>query len=414
MLATLALLAVFGSAARAQGQAEGGDYIISGTQLDGDTYAGGLEILQYSEEEYFTLSWQLAEPAYGQGILNGSVLSAVWGEGCELLAYTYDEADGSLTGQWVDTATGSLNPENAEVVEIGETSGTWSIAGETSDGGTYEGTMTIIPSDDQQSAEVIQQIGDSEFTGIALEDENVFTVAMGEDCGVANYILEDNGDLTGRWTLTGETAVGTENATPTVIDGSHSLTGTNPDGSTYTGTLDVTADNQVHTFAYDIDGITEGVGILRGNTVAVGFGGDQCSVTSYFVYPDGSLAGLWALVGDTSTGTENAFRTDEIAFSDGALIPDIQGEYEISGTDLEGNTYSGTLTITPQGDVYQLTWTFDDGTAEGVGVLLGNTLMVGFGGEGCAVNAYSVSPDAMDGLWAVYGRDSLGTETATR
>lgn len=413
MLAGLSVSAVF-----AQEEAEGGDYYVTGTQLDGSTaYAGGLEILQYSEEDYYTLSWQVAEPFYGQGIISGNVLTAGWGSNCTLSAYVTDD-DNNMSGVWADVAAGKLNPETATVVELGDTTGTWNITGTFSDGTAYEGTMTVTPNADQTTALVEQQIGDSSYSGLGIVDGDVFSVVLGPDgCGLGAYVIQDNGDLVGRWTAVGQTALGTETATPINIAGSHNLSGTNPDDTTYSGSLEVTANNQVHTFDYTIgDQTFPGVGILRGNVISVGFGGDECSVASYFVYPDGQLVGMWSVVGANTTGTENAVRTDTPTYAEGALIPDVAGTYDVSGTNYnDGSEFTGALTITAQGDVYQFSWEFAGGaTDEGVGILLGNTLMVGYGGDSCAVNAYRVDPDKLDGVWAVYGRDTLGTETATR
>lgn len=415
LLLVLACL-ITGTTFAQETQAEGGDYYITGTQLSGTTYSGGLEIVQYSLEDYYTLSWQIAEPFYGQGILNGNILSAGWGTNCTLSAYVTD-ADNNLTGQWADTTAGTLNPETATAIEIGDTSGTWAISGTFSSGNPYEGTMTITPSEDENTAVVEQQIGDNTFTGIALVDGNVLTVVLGDtNCGIGSYIVQDNGDLVGRWTVVGQTTVATENATPVVIDGSHNIAGTNPDGTTYAGTLEVTPNNQVHTFDYVLgEQQFPGVGILRGNVVAVGYGGDQCSVASYFVYPDGTLVGMWTVVGSDTTGTENAFRIGDPVYAEGAMIPNVEGTYDVSGTNLaDASEYTGKLTIIPRGDVYQFSWEFPNGPSEGIGILVNNTLMVGYGGEGCGVNAYRVSETAMDGVWGIYGRETLGTETATR
>jgi hypothetical protein len=397
-------------------EAEGGDYYIAGTQLNGDPYTGGLEILQNIGEEYLTLSWQIAEPFYGQGILTGGVLSAGWGTNCTLASYLTQEG-GNLTGQWADTSTGQLNPEFATVVDSSDSMISWAISGEFSDGTVYEGTMTFTPNADQNSAIVQQQIGDTTISGIALLDEGVLTVVYGgEGCGVGSYLVQDNSDLMGRWTLVGQTTVGSEMATLINISGSHNISGTNLDGTAYEGTLEVTPNNQIHTFDYTLgEQQFPGVGILRGNVISVGFGGEQCSVASYFVSPDGTLKGLWTVVGSDTVGSENAFRTDEPIYAEGAMIPDVAGIYDVEGTSpVDGSPYAGKLGIIPRGDVYQFSWEFANGTAEGIGILVNNTIMVGYGGEGCAVNAYRVSEESLDGVWGAYGNNALGTETATR
>jgi|GEM_PF-2296004 len=409
----LLLLVSFPALATAQ-DAEGGDYYIVGTLPNGNTYAGGLEILQYANEAYMTLSWQVAEPFYGQGILNGSVLSAGFGTGCTLSSYAFDEA-GNLSGFWASTSDGKLNTETATFVDQTGATLNYTVAGSNSDGSPYQGTMNVTPAADNTTAAITQQIGDSVFNGIGIVQGNIASVVLGaEGCGVASYEIQDNGDLIGIWTVTGATTVASENATPINISGAHNIAGTNPDGTTYTGTAQVTADNQVHTVDYNINGTFPGVGIMRGNVVAVGFGGETCSVASYFVYPDGTLVGLWSLVGTNVANSEVAMRSDTPVYAEGALIPDVAGAYTVIGANPDNSTYEGTLTITPQGDVFQFSWAYSNGAIEGVGVQIGNTLMVGYGGDTCAVNGYLVSPESMDGIWATYGNNTLGAESLTR
>lgn len=398
----------------AQGEAEGGDYYVAGATQNGSEYSGGLEILQYAEEEYYTLSWQFAEPIYGQGVLNGSVLSGSFGTGCTLTSYTVDD-NFNLDGVWVSTEDGTLNPETATMVEDNGNVAVFDVEGLNADGSLYTGTMTFTISSDGTTADVVQEIAGSIFTGVAIVQEDVISLVLGDDgCGVSSYVVQDDGSLEGVWAQVGQDGLGTETASPISIDGEHAVSGTNPDGTTYTGTVEIDANNQVHTFNYNLGDATPAVGILRGSTVSVGFGAEECSVASYFIRADGTLVGLWSVVGEDNTGSEVATRTDDITFQEGALLPDVEGSYSVFGS-LPGDaeaSYDGTLEIIAHDDVYEFLWTFDNGsTSEGVGVQIGNTLMVGYGGESCAVNAYQVSPDALNGVWAVYGSEEIGTET---
>ncbi len=416
----VALLVVFVlasvSMAFAQDSAEGGDYFISGTRLDGSTYTGGMEIMRHATLPYYTLSWQVAEPFYGQGLLNGSILTAGWGINCVVAAFVADDS-GNLTGQVVDSSAGAVNPQNAAIIESGAIS-RWNLTGTLTDGTPYEGVMTFTPNENGQSGAVELQVGAGILSGVALFDAGVFSVVYGnENCGLGTYVTQENGSLVGRWTLVGQTNVGTENATLIDISGAHNVTGTSLDGTPYEGTAAVTANNQVHTFDYGIgETVFPGVGILRGSTVAVGYGSETCSVASYFVYPNGMLSGLWSRVGSDTVGSETALRNEEAAIAEGALIPDVAGSYTIIGTNAsDGGLYTGTLNVIPQGDVYQFSWTFEnDVTDEGIGILFGNTITVASGGEGCAVNAYRVQPNSMEGVWAVYGQSVQGTENLSR
>lgn len=53
---------------------------------------------------------------------------------------------------------------------------------------------------------------------------------------------------------------------------------------------------------------TDGVGIKRGDNMAVGIGGARCGFVVYQVQSDGSLDGIWGGGGSDKTGTETATR----------------------------------------------------------------------------------------------------------
>jgi hypothetical protein len=51
---------------------------------------------------------------------------------------------------------------------------------------------------------------------------------------------------------------------------------------------------------------TDGVGIKRGDNIAVGIGGSRCGFVMYEVMSDGTLDGIWGGYGSDQTGTEKA------------------------------------------------------------------------------------------------------------
>ncbi|MFN8527313.1 MAG: hypothetical protein U0670_01725 [Anaerolineae bacterium] len=418
MTVLLVLLSAAGVFAQSDTQAEGGDYWVTGTDAAGTEYSAGLEILASSIPGVLTLSWEFDNPLYGYGIINGNVVSSAWGgPGCAV--GTYQMADnGDLSGAYYTVGSAGLGTETAVFQGGTDTSAAYILSGQTTDGVTYTGTMAF--SFTGMTGQVAQEINGQTVTGTSIRQGAVVTVVFGGDgCGLTAFEIGENSSLSGYWTTFGSDTAYAQEALPINIAGTHNVTGTNPDGTEYTGTLEVSADNQVHTFVWNLNGTQiPGVGIMRGNHVAVGFGGETCSVGSYFLYPNGTLSGQWTIVGRNTVGGEVAIPNFEPTFADGAALPDIAGNYNITGsnpTDPNAAAYQGTLDIIPQGEVYQLVWTFADGsTADGIGILVGNTLIVGYGGETCAVNSYRVLPDQMVGVWGVYGRNELGTETATR
>ena len=93
------------------------------------------------------------------------------------------------------------------------------------------------------------------------------------------------------------------------------------------------------------------------------------------------------------------------------------GVYSIKGTNPGAGKYTGTLTISPRGDIYAVHWAIGNTQFAGIGVAVNDTLSVAYSnGTYTGVMAYRQRADgALDGKWAVYGgKTQLGTETATR
>ena len=92
------------------------------------------------------------------------------------------------------------------------------------------------------------------------------------------------------------------------ITGTYEGGGTNPGGAGgYECTVEITKAGEGYTVVWFFDGQPgyEGSGILKDNTLVIGFANAQgYGVVAYTVNPDGSLDGTWAGMGDTKTGTE--------------------------------------------------------------------------------------------------------------
>lgn len=207
------------------------------------------------------------------------------------------------------------------------------------------------------------------------------------------------------------TADTTTPAQSTSIEGEYAIQGTNPDGSSYEGSLSITSlGEDKYELKWSAGNDYQGIGFLRGETLAVGWGSASCTVAAYDVQSDGSLQGEWALVGQPAVGAETA--TPAQAASDGK----IDGDYTVTGKNLQGKEYKGTLTITPHDKVYQFSW--DVGAAfEGIGLQNGQEIVVGWSttpDEECGVVAYQVTDGKLEGDWGVYGTNETGTEVATK
>ena len=92
--------------------------------------------------------------------------------------------------------------------------------------------------------------------------------------------------------------------------GLYNISGTNPDGSLYNGTMMLT---QVGGTSFRLTwtvgtNTIEGVGMVSGLTLSVVFslGENQTAMGIYDLRPNGELSGIWTVIGSQATGTEVA------------------------------------------------------------------------------------------------------------
>jgi len=191
------------------------------------------------------------------------------------------------------------------------------------------------------------------------------------------------------------------------IAGKYDITGTNPAGSVYKGTLEVITRGDVYQFRWNAGTQYDGVGVQNGNVIAVAFAngsdGKGCGVIDYDIASDGSLNGKWGYWGINEAGTESATRT-----SGSSLV----GEYDATGKNPNGKEYKTKLTVEPAGNLYRFAWSND---TDGIAIKRGDNVAVGIGGGRCGFVTYQAQSDgSLDGIWGGGGSDQTGTERATK
>ena len=94
----------------------------------------------------------------------------------------------------------------------------------------------------------------------------------------------------------------------------------------------------------------------------------------------------------------------------------IEGNYTIAGKNPNGTRYQGMLVIAKLASTYELRWKVGQSAYRGTGILVGNTLSVGWLAQtdSCGVVSYKVSKTRLDGIWANCGAIQTGTETASK
>lgn len=196
-------------------------------------------------------------------------------------------------------------------------------------------------------------------------------------------------------------------ATAPDIAGNYNITGTNPAGGQYKGTLEVITRGDVYQFRWNAGTQYDGIGIQNGKIISVAFAngadGTGCGVVDYDIRSDGSLNGKWGYWGTNESGVESARRTS------GSGLP---GEYDASGKNPDGKTYQAHLTVESAGNLFHFTWS---NNTDGVGIKRGDNVAVGIGGQRCGFVVYQLQSDgSLDGIWGGGGSDKTGTERATK
>ncbi|GAB4029890.1 hypothetical protein GCM10028809_21650 [Spirosoma gilvum] len=82
-----------------------------------------------------------------------------------------------------------------------------------------------------------------------------------------------------------------------------------------------------------------------------------------------------------------------------------------------GNSYTGSLTISQAGQVFDVNWKTTAGNYNGLGLMADGKLFVGYGlGGGCGIAVYKVdkATQKLEGAWTASGMNgATGTETLT-
>lgn len=191
--------------------------------------------------------------------------------------------------------------------------GSYTITGSNeSGGGNYDGDLTVTKRGDVYQFSWLS--GGQGSDGVGVQTDSTVAVAFtegdnGKGCGVVLYKIGSDGSLDGKAGYWGENKSERERATRktgTDLDGTYDITGSNPAGESYKGTLAVKKSGLGYQFDWDAGSVSSGFGIRTGDKVAVGFGGKNCSFVTYEIKPDGSLDGKWGGKGSTSVGTEVA------------------------------------------------------------------------------------------------------------
>ena len=192
-------------------------------------------------------------------------------------------------------------------------SGTWKITeARTLTGRPYTGTVRIASIGAVYELEWKTSAGN--YRGLGLADGNKLCTGWGgKNFGVVLYKINNDGTLTGRWTIPGANeAEGTEEATggtPNLLEGEYTIKGTNPGGKGgYEGKLRIRKTGATYQLRWTIPGSRPyyGVGLKVGHSLHVGWStsSETYAVISYS-FKGGIAEGTWTIGGSNHTAKED-------------------------------------------------------------------------------------------------------------
>ena len=212
-------------------------------------------------------------------------------------------------------------------------------------------------------------------------------------------------------------------AQTTDLTGSYSVSGTNPTGTTYIGTLDISSsqgtlsNGTAYQLKWTINNQTStGLGVLySSNTFAVAFGDTNCVLNIYDLSNSqgNAITGVWSNISTQSFGSEN------LTFTKSLASDHVSAQYAVAGTNPDNTTYKGNMVLDGYGLIYNMTWTVGSATNKGVGLLLANPAGI-ISADGatssavCNVASYQALNGNLYGTWVSVGDKVTGTELAVK
>jgi hypothetical protein len=198
------------------------------------------------------------------------------------------------------------------------------------------------------------------------------------------------------------------NAFAQSIAGEYKCEGKGPDGSAYSGNVFIKKlSDPIYTMKWDLGGGSDyvGTGVFESGILAAAYGGGKPYGLVVYQVKGGTLKGKWLIGGQSAVGEENLEGPEGL-----------NGIYKItSAKNAEGKAYSGKVAITKNGETYSVNWTLPSESYSGVGTLVADTLVVGWGqGTGFGTVIYVQEGSTLKGKWASANDDTLGSETLTK
>ncbi len=171
-------------------------------------------------------------------------------------------------------------------------------------------------------------------------------------------------------------AAGEEGFPAERLVGIHPVTGKNPDGSTYTGTVEVRVVNGIVGLEWKIgNSVSHGQGVLVGQTLGVALD-DGLAIYRIVGQSEGqSLIGVWAVAGSNTPNQETILVGNADITKANFPTETLNGRYTAI-RDVAGGPLCVPLTISGSDIAKKVLWKGEDGTATCQGLALGDGLAI--------------------------------------
>lgn len=201
-----------------------------------------------------------------------------------------------------------------------------------------------------------------------------------------------------------------EEAPTEVTSGSRGFTGTyKVGGDGYTATLVITETGRNYHLVWTFpDGSAYyGKGLEVAGVLGVVYEGEAAGGIAAYKKSGTGITGLWAGVDDEELYYERSKNAAKLQKS----RRDIEGDYEIEGTNPDGGTYTGQLSIVPTGETWAAMW-LTGGEAYGMGLVVDEVVVLGYGtDDGLGVAVYEITGSTLDGVWLYTSFGSLSSKS---
>ena len=205
--------------------------------------------------------------------------------------------------------------------------------------------------------------------------------------------------------------VGTASAFSDPVGG-YAISGTNPDGTTYTGEVVVEPIGDKYQVSWTVAGRKSvGIGVRYLDFLAVSFRAEDDTRVALLAQEGEGRLGVWARGGNQRMGSERWARGEAKTNPLPGPAANPEGGYAVSGANADGSTYTGDVVVTRVGDIFQVAKTIAGQKSTGAGIADGDFFAVSYrSGNGIQVALLTSRGSGEIGVWVDDGSNRLGAE----